>query len=257
MGKQVGVISFTGKLGNLIGYRRNGQYFVRTMPETVRQTAATRHASRDFGIASRKGKLIRQAVTPHLDINRDGSLVNRLNKTLISAGKDQLQMLTGFRFNRHAGVEQFFCQQPVISPAGVVTIPAQTLRPEGTATHLEVKAIAVRVSFLERRIIGSRTATVMIGMDTPCRDMELDVTLPGKGTLLVILQVRSFNGSLASANRRFIAANIVTVVTPAVTKQRATIIPDVRKVPCYKEARGKKYNTTLRIPHMVAVHQRE
>ncbi|MGF6844776.1 hypothetical protein QFZ51_000011 [Chitinophaga sp. W3I9] len=40
MGKQVGIISFTGKLGNLIGYRRNGQYFVRTMPETVRQTAA-------------------------------------------------------------------------------------------------------------------------------------------------------------------------------------------------------------------------
>ena len=166
-------------------------------------------------------------------------------------------MLTGFRFNRHAGVEQFFCQQPVTSPAGVVTIPAQTLRPEGTATHLEVKAIAVRVSFLERRITGSRTATVMIGMDTPFRNVELDVTLPGKGTLLVILQVRSFNGSLPTANRRFIAANILGVFTPAVTKQRTATIPGIRKVPHYKETRGKKYNTTLRIPHTVVLHQRE
>ncbi|MEV4883262.1 hypothetical protein MRBLMN1_001746 [Chitinophaga ginsengisegetis] len=257
MAKQTGIISFTGKLGNLIGYRRNGQYYLRTMPETVRQTAATRHASRDFGIASRKGKLVRQAVTPHLDISRDGSLVNRLNKTLISAGKGQLQMLNGFRFNRHAGVENFFCQQPVMSAAGVVTIPAQTLRPEGTATHLEVKVIAVRVSFLERRITGSRTASVMIGMDTRFSDIELDVALPGKGTLLVIVQVRSFNGPLARANRRFVAADILAVVPPAVKKQRATVIPDVKKVPRYKEARGKKYNTTLCTPHTVLLHQRE
>lgn len=54
MGKQVSIIKFTGHVGNLIGYRRNGEYFSRSAPEKVRRTAATRRAARAFGVASRK-----------------------------------------------------------------------------------------------------------------------------------------------------------------------------------------------------------
>lgn len=64
MGKQQGIFKCTGKLDNVIGYRRNGVYCVRTMPEKVRQTAAARRAAQRFGIASRKGKLIGRAVLP-------------------------------------------------------------------------------------------------------------------------------------------------------------------------------------------------
>ncbi|MGF6847116.1 hypothetical protein QFZ51_002351 [Chitinophaga sp. W3I9] len=113
MAKQTGLLQFTGKLGNVIGYRRNGTYFLRSMPDAVRQTTATRRASRDFGVASRKGKLIRQAIVPRLEINPCGTLVNRLNKALITATKDRLTELKGFRFNPYAGVDQFFSHQPV------------------------------------------------------------------------------------------------------------------------------------------------
>jgi hypothetical protein len=41
MAKQTGLFQFTGKLDNVIGYRRNGNYFVRSMPVTVKQTTAT------------------------------------------------------------------------------------------------------------------------------------------------------------------------------------------------------------------------
>ncbi|WP_142685797.1 hypothetical protein [Chitinophaga polysaccharea] len=257
MAKQTGINTFTGKLGNLIGYRRNGQYFLRTMPETVRQTAATGHAARDFGLASRKGKLIRQAIVPLLNIPCDGSLVNRLNKALISAGKDQLQTINGFRFNRHTGVEQFFSLQPLISPGGTVTIPAQTLPSQGTATYMEVKLVAVRISFAEHLVTGQATAVVMINLNTHFPGMELDAAIPGKGTLLVVLQARSFHEQQASANRCFVAANILGVVVPAKTKQRVKAMPDLKRVLSYKKKAVKKCPVTSGIPYTVATQQRE
>lgn len=254
MAKQTGIVTFTGKLGNLIGYRRNGQYFLRCMPDTVRQTAATRHAARYFGIASRKGKLIREAVLPHLDVPRDGSLVNRLNKALISAGKDQLQTINGFRFNRHTGVEQFFSCQPLVSPGGTVIIPAQTFPAQGTATQVEIKLVAVRISFTERRVTGQATASVMINLNTHFPGTELEAAVPGKGTLFIIVQVRAFNGQQASANRRFVAANLLRVAIPANTKQRVNTMPDLKRMLSHK---WQEYALTSCISHTVAIPQRE
>ncbi len=85
MAKQISLITFTGKLGNLIGYERGGKYFLRSMPEIVRQTTATRRAAQRFGIASRKAALIRSAFYDELDIHCDSSHVNRLNRILIGA----------------------------------------------------------------------------------------------------------------------------------------------------------------------------
>ena len=73
MATQNSIIPFTGKLGNLIGYERNGKYFLRSMPEIVRQTAATRRAARRFGLASCKAALIRNAFYDDLDIRYDSS----------------------------------------------------------------------------------------------------------------------------------------------------------------------------------------
>ncbi|MEZ2445757.1 hypothetical protein AB6805_28780 [Chitinophaga sp. RCC_12] len=232
MAKQTGLLRFTGKLGNIIGYRRNGNYFVRTMPEAVRQTAATRKASRNFGVASRKGKLIRRAIIPQLHIHHDGALVNRLNKALIQTSSDSLRGLEGFRVNRYTGTEQFFPHPPVVSQQGLLKIPAQSLPPQGEASHLEVTVTAVRICFRERRITGRSSTTVMLDLHQPFNGLELEANTPGKGTLLIILQVRSFNGTIATGNRRFFAADIVAVMAPAATKQKrlkAGSIPDVRK----------------------------
>lgn len=233
MAKQTGLFQFTGKLGNVIGYRRNGNYFVRSMPVTVQQTSATRRASRNFGIASRKAKLIRQAIMPHLDINYDGSLVNRLNKTLIQA-----QHLEGFRLNKHTGVEKFFSVQPFMQN-GQLIIPAQTLPQQGAATHLELTLVTTRISFIEQRITPHHQTTITINMNAPFNGAELEATLPGKGTLFVVLQVKALKGKEISADRRFMAADIIAATTTE-NRKRKQLIPDIRTVLPYPLTSNKE-----------------
>ncbi|MGX5816730.1 hypothetical protein ACWKWU_00950 [Chitinophaga lutea] len=74
MGKQVGIIPFTGRVGPLIGYRVGNQYLVRSMPAQVRQTPATRRSAQDFGKASRLGRSLRNAIHPQLTVPSDSTL---------------------------------------------------------------------------------------------------------------------------------------------------------------------------------------
>lgn len=219
MAKQTGIVLFTGKLENQVGYRRNGKYFIRAMPQKVQQTLATRQSAREFGIASRHAKLIRQSVGPLLDMTPDNTFVNRLNKALIGAGKSRLQDIRGFRFNKHTAVSQFFCEQPVSMPSGIWHIPAQKLPPRGNATHLHITAIAVRISFIQQRILGSLARTVTIDLNEPFKGAELAINLPGSGTLLHILQVITSLNQSTLASRRHNAADIMLVI-PAISRLR-------------------------------------
>ncbi len=252
MAKQTGLIQFTGKLGNVIGYRRNGAWYMRSLPEKVRQTTATRQASRNFGIASRKGKLIRQAIVPHLDIFPGGTMGNCLNKALIHAGKN-LHSLEGFRFNSHCGVEKFFSQRPVISPGGILQIPAQSLPEQEAGATLEIKAIAVRVDFITRKITGSRTATITADLHTPFNGATMELMVPGKGTLLLVLQVRLFKAGAACYNRRFMAANILSVTTHIAAAKKPVKTgktPVLRKIPAFPSTKqpGQPYHIAEHAP---------
>ncbi len=62
------IFNFTGKLGNVIAYRRGGKVYLRTRPETVRQTDNTRRSAQWFGAASNKGAFIRSVFAEELDI---------------------------------------------------------------------------------------------------------------------------------------------------------------------------------------------
>jgi hypothetical protein len=239
MAKQTGLFKFTGKLDNVIGYRRNGVHFVRSMPEKVQQTAATKRAARNFGIISRKGKLIRKALIPYLEMRYDGTIVNRLNKALLQAGKNNLQCLERFRFNRHTGIEKMFLADPVLREDGTLHIPAQELLPQGTNTHLEVRLIAARIDFATQRVIATDADTTIIDLNEPFNGVELSVDLSGKGTLLIALQCRACiecNGELSpSGNRRYMAADLLRVIVPAAPVQKLTRKKGVWKRPAYLE----------------------
>jgi len=228
MALQVGIHKFTGRLDNVIGYRRNGKYFLRSMPDKVRQTAATKRAARRFGIASRKGKLIRTAFRPYLNVRYDSALVNRLNKLFIQAGPDNFPDLQGFHFNRHTGLEKLFTIPPVFTVNGTLHIPAQELEPQGVNTHLEVRLIAARIDFRTQRIISSESSTAIIELDEdiPFNGLALSVPTEGEGVLMVTLQCRACkatNGILYPTNdRRYIAADVIHLVVPA----EQVLIPD-------------------------------
>jgi hypothetical protein len=213
MAKQNALLRFTGILGNLVGYERNGEYFLRTKPKIVRQTPATRRAARRFGIASRKGAMIRHAFYGNLDIRCDSSHINRMNKVLIGAAGNNAAIVN-FRFNQHTGVDRFFTVVPSISSDGIVHIPAQTPVPYKNVVALEVKVLAARIDFIAGQVTG--TATAVMTMDTREHFTGADISLvvPGTGTLLLTLQVRAIDKDGPSFNRQYQAADIIAVIAP-------------------------------------------
>jgi hypothetical protein len=221
MALQTGVLKFTGRLDNVIGYRRNGKYFLRSMPDKVRQTASTKRAARRFGMASRKGKLIRKAVRPYLDMRYDGTLVNRLNKLFIQAGPDQFPNLQGFHFNRHTGIEKLFVIPPVFTVRGTLHIPAQELLPQGNNTHVELRLIATRISFADNQVISTNVSTAIIELnkDKPFKGTSMNIPVEGEGALMVVLQYRSCKASncvlFPSGDRRYMAADVISIAIPA------------------------------------------
>jgi len=221
MALQTGLFKFTGQLDNVIGYRRNGKYFLRSAPDKVRQTAATKRAARSFGIASAKGKLLRRALRPYLNMRPDGTLINRLNKLFIQAGRTDFPNLQGFHFNKHTGLEKLFTLPPVFTTNGTLQIPAQELLPQGKATHIELRLIATRIDFAAHRVLSTDVSTAIVQLDPDelFNGMALNVPVDGEGTLIVALQYRSYticNGNISfSCDRRYMAADIIHVNIPA------------------------------------------
>lgn len=209
------ILTFTGKLGNVIAYKRDGQHFLRSRPAYVRQTEHTRRAAQRFGAASRKGALIRQAILPNLDIHCHGSLVNRLNSTLVQAGRNNHAGLAGFQFNPHANARIFFRMPPVFTSDGELRIPAQELPAQGEATRMEVKLIATRIDFINRRVTGSAVDVVNIDLKAPFQGASLSASVPGKGPVVVTLQVRLFKGGAVLHHRKYKAADVLAVMIEA------------------------------------------
>jgi hypothetical protein len=213
MAKQNSLLRFTGTLGNLIGYERNGEFFLRSKPEIVRQTPATRRAARRFGIASKKGAMIRHAFYDDLDIRCDSNHINRMNKVLIAAAGNNAAIVN-FRFNQHTGVDRFFTLVPSISSDGSVHIPAQTLAQYKNVIALEVKVIAARIDFTAGQVIGTDTAVMTIDTGEYFTGADMSLGVPGAGTLLVTLQVRVIDKDGVSFNRQYQAADIIAVIAP-------------------------------------------
>lgn len=214
-------MTFTGKLGNVIGYQRRGEYFLRRMPEIVHQTIATQQAAKRFGIASQRAALIRHAVYSHLDIRNDSNHVNRLNKLLIRAAGNTGD-ITGFRFNQHTSINRFFSVAPKLFRDGRLHLPSQYIACYQGITALEVKVIAVRVNFVTRQVTGTDAIVMTIDPSVPFNGTDIPLDVPGNGTLIVTLQVRGIHQDGASNNRRYLAADIVAVMDQERPKSRYT-----------------------------------
>jgi hypothetical protein len=213
MARQNSLLRFTGTLGNLVGYERKGEFFVRSKPKTVRQTPATRRAARRFGISSRKGAMIRHAFYRNLDIRCDSNHINRMNKVLIAAAGNNAAIVN-FRFNQHTGADRFFALVPSISSDSIVHIPAQTLPQYKNLIALEVKVIAARIDFIAGQVTGTDTAVMTMDTGEYFTGADISLIVPGPGTLLVTLQVRAIDKDGLSFNRQCQAADIIAVIAP-------------------------------------------
>ena len=215
MARQISLFHFTGKLGNLIGYERGGKYFLRSMPEIIRQTAATRRAAQRFGMASRKAALIRNAVYDDLDIKCDSGHINRLNKVLITAAGNH-NAITGFRFNRHAGTDRFLTIPPRLFRNSTLHIPKQHIAQYKDITALEMKVIATRIDFSTRQVSNKETVVMMIDPSLHFGGADIPLDIAGTGTLVVTLQIRGLYEEGFANNKQYLAADIVAIMEPQI-----------------------------------------
>src|SRR5688500_15980248 len=94
MATQTGIIRLRGKVGELVYYERNDKDVARSLPVSVKQTEATKKASKDFGKSSSATALIRRAFKPLIKRYADVNFIERLKKTnakIIHTGPKELQ----------------------------------------------------------------------------------------------------------------------------------------------------------------------
>ncbi|NML21338.1 hypothetical protein HHL16_10665 [Pseudoflavitalea sp. G-6-1-2] len=209
-----GKLKFTGRCGDLIGYYRNGKHCLRSMPMHVKQTHDTRKAAKRFGEASHTGKLIRNALAPYLYGKKDREHVNRLNKNLIQSG---VGGLSGYRFNQQTSVSHFM-QSPMLGEDNRLRITKIIMPRHIKVTHMEYRLIALRLDLTTGEVLQSIERSYMhkfVAWSEQFTPVELDANLPGKGTLIVVLQVNPFQGKYPLYDKRYLATDIIKIEMPA------------------------------------------
>ncbi len=177
MAKQIGR-GITGRVDDYSFYhdrvhgylvRRTGGVSAKKYQTDNRYTAA-RNASAEFAAISRAGKLIRDAFAPFIHQVKDGTMVNRMNKELVTlkqADKNHCKgerraeaMMTNtdankffriFQFNEQVKVYELFEGFPTINTSGtnLSLTPARLLDsafPEG-ATHVGLTLVRSVIDF--------------------------------------------------------------------------------------------------------------
>ena len=188
MGKQTGILLYSGKLGDQVGYYRKNkkgkkEWWTRHAPQNVRQTAATQKTATDFGTASKCSRLVRHALRPWLQYYGYHFDHNRLNRAFINIIKadtnhtpgyrvpthDNLQSLCGFHFNTDRSVYNYLTAHPAIARNNnntiSIAIPGIHISNNKThkgITHVNVKAIALPFNLKQDSIAPFATETITI-----------------------------------------------------------------------------------------------
>lgn len=133
MARLEGIIKFSGALGDLVAYQRNGKWVLRRKSSLTKKRVSkdpafqrSREASKEFGGASTISKYIRDRLRVFTSKNKDGTAYHRLNSliyTYIKAGQgprgqrtfswtDIQTEFTGFNFNNALPVNNYLNKVP-------------------------------------------------------------------------------------------------------------------------------------------------
>lgn len=111
-----------------------------------------------------------------------------------------------------------FTISPAVSAKGSLHIPAQDIPVHKGLTALEVKVIGVRIDMGTRRITGRDTVVTMIDTSRPFDGVSMPLLVPGEGTLVVTLQIRSVHKEGITVRRQYQAADIIAVIAPKIIR---------------------------------------
>jgi hypothetical protein len=203
-------VFLNGTIGNVVFYRRMGTQCARSKPLHVKQSAATKIRSGNFGIAARAGKTLRNGLTASMPNATDRSMQNRfsgaISKWLGTSAIDELPStdavpyISALEFTKEQPVSQRFKVPLSISVphANVVTvsidpfIPSkQIVAPAGT--KLVTLVISVSGCLLKTgESTGSETHTIDIPYNAstfPAQVLEFHVNTPSKSLVVTAAQL--------------------------------------------------------------------
>lgn len=179
MGRQKGIITLEGKVGNVSFYKTRDGYAARTSEgingSRIKNDAAyqrTRENGLEFGRAGKASKLLRDALRPHLARVADGRVAARLTTKILQVIKTdsvndrgartprngELDLLNDFQFNGNAPLEQSILvpfQIAVNRVTGIIDVQAQPFVPANLinapqgATHFKLIFGAAAIRFEE------------------------------------------------------------------------------------------------------------
>ena len=106
----------TGTIDNVVFYKLGDAYVARSLPNEVKQSAATKQRSKNFGIAASAGRTLRQSLAPSLPFPKDKNMQSRFsgaiarwlqqsNVDALSPAND-LPYINGFDFNEATSIAE-------------------------------------------------------------------------------------------------------------------------------------------------------
>ncbi|MES2652632.1 MAG: hypothetical protein V4663_12890 [Bacteroidota bacterium] len=132
MAIQQGIISLSGKVGDLIFSNRKGKHIAKKKSLVpMNQTEATKKSSSDFGVASKAAARLRRSFAPFIEKYGDTTLVSRFTKHMLKVfktipadfiGHKQLNqgdvgIFKDFQFNASARLDSLLFQLPKVEIA--------------------------------------------------------------------------------------------------------------------------------------------
>ena len=203
-------VFLNGTIGNVVFYRRMGTQCARSKPLHVKQSAATKIRSANFGIAARAGKTLRNGLTPSMPNAADRSMQSRfsgaISKWLATSAIDELPStdavpyISTLEFTKEQPVRQRFKVPLSISVphANVVSVHIDSFIPSRqivapAGTKLVTLLISVSGCLLKTgEPTGSETHTI----DIPYNDttvaaqvLEFHVNMPSQSLVVTAARV--------------------------------------------------------------------
>ncbi|MBC7616068.1 MAG: hypothetical protein H7202_08385 [Pedobacter sp.] len=133
MAIQEGIIPLSGKMGDVIFSNRKGKKYAKAKStKPMKQTAATKKSSSDFGEASKVGARIRNAFAPLIKKYGDTAVVSCFTKYILKVfktipanlvgakkfGQGDVGVFRSFQFNESVRLDSLLHQQPEIKLDG-------------------------------------------------------------------------------------------------------------------------------------------
>jgi hypothetical protein len=223
MARQVGVIRFSGKIGNMVGYERGGEGYTRASSEPYELSEESKKSASEFGRGSSASALVRQAFStllfPSFRKDPQNRLAERFRQVIRSGpSKDKgrrkvtdgnLGLLTGFEFNHYAASAKLIGFQPKVEFADQfieVVIPGfswqKNVHAPGRAQAMALGASCGFFDFESNRYQATQAAELMVEHGQSFNGASLKIPVPeAKEQVILVMMNISF---LAKMGERFL-----------------------------------------------------